>query len=437
VIHRVIGGDGDTGYQLQGDNNSWVDPWRPTDRDVVGKAWYRMPGASKWLLTLMHPVVAAAVVTALLAWSAASSKKKRAAKPHQLAASSRRNMKFDDYLRAFAAVSGRTRAVAALCVGAACLLSVPAALAWLDDAERTSFREDASYVQSADTSYTFRLDPTTLYPDGTVGPVDASSPPPPKVFALPARTLDVVTDYRVEGVDAETSGSYVVDAVLTGDAGWQLTIPVVDATPFVGTQSRVEVPIDLGEILATAKRIDEESGTMSRVVEVTLQPRFDLAATAAGLPVKETFAAPVTIAHDGSTWAVTSELHTEQSERLGEEVTERVELAGLPVELVRWSAIPAGALLILGVAIVAVAMRRTDSLTIEALLRRPGISVIDLEQPPADADLAVPLANPEGIRRVAERDGGLVLRYDEGGNVRLYARHDERVYSFTPGSTNR
>ena len=34
-------------------------------------------------------------------------------------------------------------------------------------------------------------------------------------------------------------------------------------------------------------------------------------------------------------------------------------------------------------------------------------------------------------------DGGLVLRYDDGGNVRLYARHDERVYSFTPESTSR
>src|SRR5690606_8705836 len=26
VIHRIIGGDGTNGYELQGDNNDWVDP---------------------------------------------------------------------------------------------------------------------------------------------------------------------------------------------------------------------------------------------------------------------------------------------------------------------------------------------------------------------------------------------------------------------------
>src|SRR5690606_16333002 len=35
VIHRVVGGDGTGGYRLQGANNDWVDPWNPTDAEIV------------------------------------------------------------------------------------------------------------------------------------------------------------------------------------------------------------------------------------------------------------------------------------------------------------------------------------------------------------------------------------------------------------------
>ena len=51
VIHRIIGGNGRTGYNLQGDNNPDPDPWHPTDADVVGKAWLHYPD-SAWVFDL-------------------------------------------------------------------------------------------------------------------------------------------------------------------------------------------------------------------------------------------------------------------------------------------------------------------------------------------------------------------------------------------------
>jgi len=38
IIHRIIGGNDAEGYRMQGDNNDWVDPWRPTGDEIVGKA---------------------------------------------------------------------------------------------------------------------------------------------------------------------------------------------------------------------------------------------------------------------------------------------------------------------------------------------------------------------------------------------------------------
>lgn len=51
VIHRIITGDGEAGYTLQGDNNPDPDPWHPTDDEIVGKAWVRLDGKA-WVMHL-------------------------------------------------------------------------------------------------------------------------------------------------------------------------------------------------------------------------------------------------------------------------------------------------------------------------------------------------------------------------------------------------
>ncbi|HVM18255.1 MAG TPA: signal peptidase I [Gaiellaceae bacterium] len=55
VIHRITGGSGDGGYVLQGDNRSAPDTWRPTDGDVIGEAWVRIPRAGIVLQFVRNP----------------------------------------------------------------------------------------------------------------------------------------------------------------------------------------------------------------------------------------------------------------------------------------------------------------------------------------------------------------------------------------------
>lgn len=63
VIHRVVGGDGDAGYRLQGDNNDFRDPWRPRDEQVAGALWFFVPGAGRILAVLTQPVMFAGLVS--------------------------------------------------------------------------------------------------------------------------------------------------------------------------------------------------------------------------------------------------------------------------------------------------------------------------------------------------------------------------------------
>jgi len=48
VIHRIVGGNGRTGWRMKGDNRTAADLWRPTNRDVFGAKLLRIPHA--WLV---------------------------------------------------------------------------------------------------------------------------------------------------------------------------------------------------------------------------------------------------------------------------------------------------------------------------------------------------------------------------------------------------
>jgi signal peptidase len=57
VIHRIVGGSGTTGFVMQGDNKNAPDGWTPTDDDVVGRLWFRIPGGARHLGLIRDPVL--------------------------------------------------------------------------------------------------------------------------------------------------------------------------------------------------------------------------------------------------------------------------------------------------------------------------------------------------------------------------------------------
>lgn len=57
VIHRIVGGDGERGFVVQGDNRSAPDVWRPKNEDVVGAKKLRIPNAVLVLQFLRSPLL--------------------------------------------------------------------------------------------------------------------------------------------------------------------------------------------------------------------------------------------------------------------------------------------------------------------------------------------------------------------------------------------
>lgn len=67
IIHRVVGGESKTGWQLQGDNNDFVDDFDPTDAEVLGVARLHLPRLGLWVEALANPWVWASMITLALA----------------------------------------------------------------------------------------------------------------------------------------------------------------------------------------------------------------------------------------------------------------------------------------------------------------------------------------------------------------------------------
>ena len=71
VIHRLVSGDGATGWQVQGDNNDWIDPFTPTDAQVVGIAQFHLPRIGLVTRVLSSPIIWVSILliaVALFLW---------------------------------------------------------------------------------------------------------------------------------------------------------------------------------------------------------------------------------------------------------------------------------------------------------------------------------------------------------------------------------
>ncbi|WP_421732298.1 signal peptidase I [Cellulomonas sp.] len=70
IIHRVIGGDA-SGWEIQGDNNDWVDPFSPTGDEVLGVQWFSVPKVGLAVQAITSPWIWASLIVlaiAILVW---------------------------------------------------------------------------------------------------------------------------------------------------------------------------------------------------------------------------------------------------------------------------------------------------------------------------------------------------------------------------------
>jgi signal peptidase I len=305
VIHRITGGDGATGFDTQGDNNSFVDEWHPQTKDVVGKEWLHISGAGKRLQDLRQPPMFATLMAGMATFSLVSFKevkrRRRGGKGMLHPVQTGGGGQGRGPLAAPSwALFGLTLAAVAL-VGFGFLAFNALRTR---DTKSTSVTL-ASYKQSVAYDYTAKTDPSTLYPAGIVGPVVA--PPdgaangqvtPPPIYTKGAKSLDLDLTYSLQTDEAaQVQGQISADLLVKadGEAGWTMRQPLLAPTPFDGTQTRVQMTVDFAPLESLIDTVEKETGFIPSSYEFVVQPVISLSGAVAGQPVNDQFSPPFTI----------------------------------------------------------------------------------------------------------------------------------------------
>ena len=66
VVHQIVGGDGVNGWVMQGKNNDFIDPWKPTNDQVVGVVVVHFPSLGGLGVVMLSPYVWAAILVIAL-----------------------------------------------------------------------------------------------------------------------------------------------------------------------------------------------------------------------------------------------------------------------------------------------------------------------------------------------------------------------------------
>lgn len=67
VIHRIVGGDAEQGWLIQGDNNDFMDPWRPTQENILGSSVLHLPNVGTFAAILLSPLTWVSLLVVALA----------------------------------------------------------------------------------------------------------------------------------------------------------------------------------------------------------------------------------------------------------------------------------------------------------------------------------------------------------------------------------
>lgn len=288
VLHRIVARDG-AAFVFQGDNNDFLDDQRLGREYVLGKLWVHVPNGGEAFSWLARPLNSALLVGTLTLGSGAfvqkRSRTRSGGRTRRRAHARRRSFSLP--------VLSPSAAVWTASAGAICL--AVAGVAHLKPTTATAF-EPVPYTNSGELSYRGSA------PDGPVyegGAVETGDP----VFLRLTQEVDVEFQYRFSS-DAtyDVAGEIGVVARLTTSSGWERTMQLTRPRPFEGNQARTEATLDLAEIHALLKQVEDVTGVAGGQYMVKLVPTVDLEGSVDGLPLDASFEPEFGFILDGLQW---------------------------------------------------------------------------------------------------------------------------------------
>jgi signal peptidase I len=256
VLHRIIGGDAESGFTFKGDNNQSVDPSHPSGDQLIGREILAIPGIGGILSSLV--VRGLLIVAALALLGTLMLKPKRDTEP----------------LRSVPGIhevpverAPRRPALIALVVADALLL-VGVIFAFALPTPKPAATAP-SPTQTGTLAYGTAVPASETYPTGEIVTGDP-------VFTKLVNSLPVSFHYDTQAPPATVNGSVQLDAELSTQSGWHSTLPLAPPTPIANGAVNLTGTLDLGVVRDLADRVSQSTGLNNQQVDVAVKATGDI-----------------------------------------------------------------------------------------------------------------------------------------------------------------
>jgi signal peptidase I len=399
VFHRIIGTELDR-FILQGDNNSWLDSYKPGADEIVGKLWLRIPGLGKsieWMRFPLHMAVTVGVLGVFLMFDMfknPSQQKKQGSAPLG---------KFGG-MPEIAVYAFGILALFFLATGVYAFtrpLSRPA--------ENVPYKQEAQFVYSA---------------TGTPGVYDtdvvrAGEPVFPKLTCF----LNIGFTYNVSGANLQgVSGTHRMYArILDEQSGWQRTIPLSGEIPFSGNSFFNTTTLDLCQVESLVNLVEGQAGLKQVVYTLEIVTEASFTANVDGILVSDSFSPVLLFKYNKVHFYIAAAdgqadlLYSSKQGLAGsvEQKPNSILMLGLPIPvwIIRFASLLGFGLSIYGLISAGLSLYRTASQSQEALIRlKYGGMLVDVyEQSLPQSSSIVDVASMDDLGRLAERHGTMIL----------------------------
>lgn len=267
VIHRIIGMAQDH-YILKGDNNSWVDTYRPAQDEIIGKLWIHAPQlgvAMKWLRLPINTALTAAFLGGIFMTSMVIQPKQRGKGKSKPSWNSTGALELGLYGLGLIALVFLGLSIFAF--------SSPATR----PADKIKYQQSGTFFYSASST------------PGIYDTEAARTGEP--IFPKLTCVINVGFVYNLAGNQlTNISGSQQLNAYVADDqSGWQRTIPLKPGTPFSGNASSTRSDLDLCQVQALVASVEQETGFRPSTYTLAIVARTAITAQAAGQGLSDAF----------------------------------------------------------------------------------------------------------------------------------------------------
>jgi signal peptidase I len=399
VIHRIIGVDQDH-YVLQGDNNSWIDAYRPTNEEIIGKLWIYIPRLGKIFRWLRSPLNLALTMGLLGGVFMAGVLKK----PSQLG-KRKNSLQGNAY--------GNFESGVYLFGSLALVFLVLSIFALVKPLTRSA--ENIPYQQESHFSYSATGTPV-IY-DTEV--VRSGEPVFPRLTCF----LNIAFTYTVIGPQLQdVSGDYqLIARVMDEQSGWQRTISMNERTAFSGTSFSAASNLDLCQVVALVNTLKQETGLRASNFTLEISPQVVLTANAMGNQIIDSFEPRLVFRFDEVHFSLSTPNGQDDPLYLSKQSSkENINLEPNTISLLRWEpnigtvrviailglALSLGALMVVGFRIIGAAQKSQEALI---RLKYGGLLVNVYERNLAPATMLVDVTNIDELAKLAERHNTVIV----------------------------